>query len=156
MPVTVRNYMFPIIFSYKGWVVKLNDASSFFQSSDVKVKVNISVDRQPYNAMLLNFLQQQSLSYRRYSYGFRRESNHSPQALEQYEQISQAINDFLDTKKTIEYIEKANGGIIDRFLGQNLSGIEKVQQKVKSYIDSNLGPADFRDELVAFLQQRGL
>ena len=156
MPVTVRNYMFPIIFTYKGWVVTLNDASSFFQSSDVKVKVNISVDRQPYNTMLLNALQQQSLCYQRYSYGFRRESNNSPQALEQYKQISQAINDFLDTIKTIEYIEKANGGILERFLGQNLSGIEKVQQKVKSYIDSNLGPADFRDKLVAFLQQRGL
>ena len=103
-----------------------------------------------------NALQQQSLSYQRYSYGFRRESNDSPQALEQYEQISQAINDFLDTKKTIEYVEKANRGMLDRFLGQNLSGIEKVQQKVKTYIDSNLGPADFRDELVAFLQQRGL
>ena len=46
--------------------------------------------------------------------------------------------------------------MLDRFLGQNLSGIEKVQEKVKSYIDSNLGPADFRDELIAFLQQRGL
>ena len=156
MPVTVRNYIFPIIFTYKGWEVTLNDASSFFQSSDVKVKVHISVDRQPYNIMLLNALQQRSLSYQRYSYGFRREPNDSPQALEQYEQISQAINDFLDTKKTIEYVEKANRGMLDRFLGQNLSGIEKVQQKVKTYIDSNLGPADFRDELVAFLQQRGL
>ena len=142
--------MFPIIFSYKGWVVTLDDASSFFQTSDVKVKVKIAVDRQPYNTMLLNALQQQS-----YSYGFCRESK-SPQAYEQFKQITQAIDDFLDTKKTIEYIEKANGGILDRFLGQNLSGIEKVQQKVKAYIDSNLGPADFRDELVAFLQQRGL
>ena len=156
MPVTVRNYMFPIIFTYKGWVVTLNDASSFFQSSDVKVKVSISVDRQPYNTMLLNAIQQQSLKYQQYSYGFRKEPNNSSQILEQYKQISQAVKDFLDTKKTIEYVEKANGGMLDRFLGQNLSGIEKVQQKVKTYIDSNLGPADFRDELVAFLQQRGL
>ena len=51
-------------------------------------------------------------------------------------------------------LQKANGGILDRFLGQNLSGIEKVQQKVKSYIDSNLGAADFRNELVEFLKQR--
>ena len=149
MPVTVRNYMFPIIFSYKGWIVTLNDASSFFQSSDVKVKVTISVDRQPYHTMLLNAIQQQPWQYRR-------ALNNSPQAVEQYKLISQAISDFLDTKKTIEYIEKANGGILDRFLGQNLSGIEKVQQKVKSYIDSNLGAADFRNELVAFLKQRGL
>lgn len=155
MPVTVRNYMFPIIFTYKGWVVTLNDASSFFQSSDVKVKVSISVDRQLYNTMLLNAIQQQ-LKYQQYSYGFRKEPNNSSQILEQYKQISQAVKDFLDTKKTIEYVEKANGGMLDRFLGQNLSGIEKVQQKVKSYIDSNLGTADFRDELIAFLQQRGL
>lgn len=148
MPVTVRNYMFPIIFSYKGWVVTLNDASSFFQSSDVKVKVTISVDRQPYHTMLLNAIQQ--------PWQYKRALNNSPQVVEQYKQISQAISDFLDTKKTIEYIEKANGGILDRFLGQNLSGIEKVQQKVKSYIDSNLGSADFRNELVAFLKQRGL
>ena len=93
MPVTVRNYIFPIIFTYKGWEVTLNDASSFFQSSDVKVKVHISVDRQPYNIMLLNALQQQSLSYQRYSYGFRRESNDSPQALEQYERDLSAFKE---------------------------------------------------------------
>lgn len=156
MPVTVRNYMFPIVFTYKGWKVTLNDASSFFQSSDVKVKVNISVDREPYNNMLFNAIQQQSIGYQRYSVGYSQSINNSSQVYEQYKQLSQAINEFLDTRKTVEYIEKANGGMLDRFLGQNLSGIEKVQQKVKSYIDSNLGSADFRNELVAFLQQRGL
>ena len=146
MPVTIRNYMFPIIFAYKGWIVTLNDASSFFQSSDVKVKVSISIDRRPYCTMSLNTSQQ--------LWQYRRALNKSPQTVEQYKKISQAISDFLDTKQPIEYIEKANGGILDRFLGQNLSGIEKVQQKVKSYIDSNLGAADFRNELVEFLKQR--
>ena len=110
MPVTVRNYMFPIIFTYKGWVVTLNDASSFFQSSDVKVKVSISVDRQPYYTMLFNAMQQQSSEYQRYSYGSRRESNNSPQVFEQYKQISQAINDFLDTKKLLNISKKLMGG----------------------------------------------
>ena len=80
MPVTIRNYMFPIIFAYKGWIVTLNDASSFFQSSDVKVKVSISIDRRPYYTMSLNTSQQ--------LWQYRRALNKSPQTVEQYKKIS--------------------------------------------------------------------
>ena len=154
MPVTVRNYTLPIKFTYKGWKVTLYDASSFFQFSDVRVEVNISIDRMPYYSLLQKAIEHQK--QQRQTWNYRRVSNNFSQDNKQLEQIFKAINDFFDTKRTIKYIEKANGGMIDRFLGQNLSGIEKIQQNVQSYIDLNLGVADVREELLAFLQQKGL
>lgn len=147
--------MLPIRFTYKGWEVILNDASSFFQFSDVRVEVNISINRIPYYSLLREAIlqQRQQQSYMWYN---RRESKNSQLDKQQVEQIFKVVNEFFDTKKAIKYIEKANGGMIDRFLGQNLSGIEKIQQNVQSYIDSNLGIADVREEFLAFLQQKGL
>lgn len=154
MPVTVRNYLFPIIFTYRGWMVTIYDASSFFQFSDVKVEVNISVDRISYHAIVQKAFQwrqtlQQRQNYPRYGFGL------GAQNIAEKERLNKAIDDFLDTKKTIKYIEKANGGIIDRFFGQNISAIDKIQQNVKSYIDSNLGTADFMQELSEYLKDRG-
>lgn len=155
--VTVRNYMFPIIFTYKGWVVTLHDASSFFQSSDVKVKVVISVDRRPYDSWVYEFIRQieQNLQSQYGRWG-RNKIDDYPELLEKYKKMSDTINELFDSKKPVEYIEKANGGYLDRFLGQNLSAVEKIQQKVKSYIDSNLGVADFRNELVEVFKRKGI
>lgn len=147
--------MLPISFTYKGWEVTLNNASSFFQFSDVRVEVNISINRIPYYSLLQKAILEQRHQQSQTWYN-RRESKNSQLDKQQVEQIFKIVNDFFDTKKTIKYIEKANGGMIDRFLGQNCSGIENVQQKVISYIDLNLGIADVRDEFIAFLKQRGL
>ena len=44
MPVSVRNYMFPIIFRYKGWMVTIREDSSLFQFADLKVQVKIELE----------------------------------------------------------------------------------------------------------------
>ena len=48
MPVSVRNYVFPIIFRYKGWMVTIREDSSLFQFADLKVQVKIELDLSRY------------------------------------------------------------------------------------------------------------
>lgn len=43
-PVTIRNYSFPIYFSYKGWSVKITDKTGFFSMKDLKVRVKMEID----------------------------------------------------------------------------------------------------------------
>lgn len=41
----------------------------------------------------------------------------------------------------MEYSFNVNGGMFDRFMGQNTSAVEKAKQQVIAYIDNNLGNA---------------
>ena len=53
MKVTTKNYMLPLIFSYKGWQVTILDDSGFFTLADMKVKVEIGIATWQYAAALL-------------------------------------------------------------------------------------------------------
>ena len=153
MPVSVRNYMFPIMFRYKGWMVTIKEDSSFFQFADLKVQVKIELDLSRYYeyAKIIAHTKAGLTSISSPHYG------NENYAYNEYKKYESAVTDFFrDKRKTIEYTEKANGGSLDRFFGQNLSAVEKVQKKIQSYIDSNLGEADYKSELFKYLDSQNL
>lgn len=153
MPVSVRNYMFPIMFRYKGWMVTIKEDSSFFQFADLKVQVKIELDLSRYYeyAQIIAHTKAGLTSISSPHYG------NENYAYNEYKKYESAVTDFFrDKRKTIEYTEKANGGSLDRFFGQNLSAVEKVQKKIQSYIDSNLGEADYKSELFKYLDSQNL
>jgi len=143
--------MFPIMFSYKGWLVTIREDSSFFQFADLKVKVKIELDVSRYYeyAKIIAYTKAGLSDIHSSHYG---DSNYAYNEYKKYEHI---VSEFLSNKrKTIEYVEKANGGALDRFFGQNLSAVEKVQKKIQSYIDSNLGEADYKSELFKYMDSK--
>lgn len=110
--VTVRNYMFPITFSYKGWDVKLEKRMGIFK--DITVEATFTPTDPLYNDKFLMGDDSEFMSLaNRYV-----ASLHLPNT--QYARFS------------------ANGGLLDRFLGQNISATQRVIDKVTSYMDSNL------------------
>lgn len=153
--VTIHNYMFPIQFTYKGWEVEISDESGFFSMKDLKVEAKIKIPAEKYAATLYAHYQQtqEILNFRRNS---NRESSTPvrrcvPLAYYQQpkvEENKEVYNNYFKlakvyaTKRSV--IQKTfgvNGGLIDRFLGQNISATEKAQQLVIDYIDNNLGDA---------------
>ena len=130
--VTVRNYMFPITFSYKEWDVKLEKHMGLFK--DIAVEATFTPTDPLYNDKLLMGDDREFMSLaNRYV-----ASLHLPNT--QYARFS------------------ANGGLLDRFLGQNISATQKVIDKVTSYMDSNLPyikPFDLKEYLI-FLVDNGI
>ncbi|MDO5333804.1 MAG: hypothetical protein Q4F93_07290 [bacterium] len=130
--VTVRNYMFPITFSYKGWDVKLEKRVGLFK--DIPVEATFTPTDPIYNdkVLLEDDRAFMSLANRYVA------SLHLPNT--QFARFS------------------ANGGLLDKFLGQNISATQKVIDKVTSYIDSNLPyikPFDLK-EYLTFLVNNGI
>ena len=130
--VTVRNYMFPITFSYKGWDVKLEKRMGLFK--DIAVEATFTPTDPLYRDKLLMGDDREFMSLaNRYV-----ASLYLPNT--QYARFS------------------ANGGLLDRFLGQNISATQKVIDKVTSYMDSNLPyikPFDLK-EYLTFLVDNGI
>lgn len=130
--VTVRNYMFPITFSYKGWDVKLEKRMGMFK--DITVEATFTPTDPLYNDKFLMGDDSEFISLaNRYV-----ASLHLPNT--QYARFS------------------ANGGLLDRFLGQNISATQRVIDKVTSYMDSNLPyikPFDLK-EYLTFLMDNGI
>lgn len=130
--VTVRNYMFPITFSYKGWDIKLEKRMGLFK--DIAVEATFTPTDPLYSDKLLMGDDREFMSLaNRYV-----ASLYLPNT--QYARFS------------------ANGGLLDRFLGQNISATQKVIDKVTSYMDSNLPyikPFDLK-EYLTFLVDNGI
>jgi hypothetical protein len=124
--------MFPITFSYKGWDVKLEKRVGLFK--DIPVEATFTPTDPIYNdkVLLEDDRAFMSLANRYVA------SLHLPNT--QFARFS------------------ANGGLLDRFLGQNISATQKVIDKVTSYIDSNLPyikPFDLK-EYLTFLVNNGI
>ena len=60
---------------------------------------------------------------------------------EAYNHYSKLAKEYAAKRKIIQKTFAVNGGLIDRFLGQNISATEKAIQLVIDYIDNNLGDA---------------
>lgn len=124
--------MFPITFSYKGWDVKLEKRMGLFK--DVTVEATFTPTDPLYNDkfFLEGDAEFMSLANRYIA------SLNLPNA--QYARFS------------------ANGGLMDRFLGQNISATQRVIDKVTAYMDSNLPyikPFDLK-EYLTFLADNGI
>lgn len=148
--VTIRNYSFPIYFSYKGWSVKITDETGFFSMKDLKVRVKMEVDYEE----ICSKIAQTAVQVAKLKYDFMRRSNpflHLPQDSEiyqnEYNRIVKSAKEFANRKGVVEYSIASNGGMMDRFFGQNISAVEKMCQQVVERIDKTYG-----DVLNEFLQ----
>lgn len=154
--VTIRNYHFPIRFSYKGWNIEITNETVFFSMNDLKVRVKMQVDYESISNNIahaiakmatLKSMSQNSLmrqcgidSIKEDSVVYHRE----------YDRIIKSANEFAKRKGNIEYTFAMNGKVLDRFFGQNISAAEKVCQKVVENIDKIYG--DVQDEFLKTLK----
>lgn len=130
--VTVRNYIFPITFSYKGWNVKLEKRLGLFK--DVTVEATFTPSDPLYND---KFFLNDDIEFMALANKYIASLNLPPTQSAHF---------------------SANGGLMDRFLGQNISATQKIVDKVTSYMDSNLPtikPLDIKDYLT-FLMNNGI
>lgn len=130
--VTVRNYIFPITFSYKGWNVKLEKRLGLFK--DVAVEATFTPTDPLYDD---KFFLNDDMEFMALANRYIASLNLPPTQSARF---------------------SANGGLMDRFLGQNISATQKIVDKVTSYMDSNLPtikPLDIKDYLT-FLMNNGI
>lgn len=153
MKVRTYDYMLPIIFTYKGWSIIISESSSFFKFADIKVDITISIDPSPYYSMLVQaYEEQEQMRMRRTSFA----PNRCKISSAQENKIIKIVNDFVKTQNKISYSQSVNGGMLDRFMGQNISAVKKVHQNTIDYIDSNLGIADVRDKFINYLKMNNI
>ncbi|RLT78457.1 hypothetical protein D7Y07_19060 [Bacteroides acidifaciens] len=146
--------MLPLIFNYKGWQVTISDDSGIFTFADMKVKVEIEIAVWQYAATLYQaYIKEQKkkgltsrlvrpICKEKASSSFvsvfaSREPSYSEEAHNYYLKLAE---EFAKNKR-VEYSFNVNGGMFDRFMGQNISAVEKAKQRVIAYIDDNLGNA---------------
>lgn len=147
--------MFPIQFTYKGWEVEISDESGFFSMKDLKVEAKIKISAEKYAATLYAHYQQtqeilnlkkdsnrlSSTPVRRYTQLAYYQQPKVEENKEAYNYYLKLAKDYSKRRSVIQKTFGVNGGLIDRFLGQNISATEKAQQLVIDYIDNNLGDA---------------
>ena len=153
--VTIRNYNFPIRFSYKGWNVEVTDNTGLFSMKDLKVRVKMVVDSEGISsniahatAKVAKIKEMQKRFMGVYSMNFMQEDTAVYQS--EYNRILKLANDFARKKGAIDYTLGANGGMLDRFFGQNISAVEMMCQKVVENIDRIYG--DVQDEFLKTLK----
>ena len=129
MKVTIHNYIFPINFTHKGWNVTLNKKMGFFK--DVSVEAIFSPPtKESFVSMERDILR-----------GLISSTGKIRISQSDYNKYIQISNQYLSTlnypsQRTMRF--SANGNMIDRFLGQNISATQKVVDQVESYMNSNL------------------
>lgn len=132
--VTIRNYMFPLCFSHNGWNVRLEKRIGFFK--DLTVEAYFTPPSMPnityYNEVLpkqvLSALIQKGLYL----------SSVSSKDMERYKMI--AHNYVNSIKYPMPQSRKfaANGGLWDRFVGQNISSTQKAVDNIVDYMNRYL------------------
>lgn len=153
--VTIRNYCFPINFSYKGWSVNITDETSFFGMKDLKVRVRMTVDSEEISrniahafAQFIKFKEKQKWGTGLYSMNSMQED---PEVYNrEYRRILTLATEFARRKGTVDYTLANNGSVLDRFFGQNISAVEKMCQKVVENIDTIYGNVE--DEFIKTLK----
>lgn len=153
--VAIRNYNFPINFTYKGWRVEIIDNTGLFSMKDLKVRVRMVVDTEAISssiahqtARVIKIKEMQKGFMGVHSMNFMQEDVAVYQS--EYNRILKLANDFARRKGTIDYTLGTNGGMLDRFFGQNISAVEKMCQKVVENIDRLYG--DVQDEFLKTLK----
>lgn len=150
--VTVHNYMFPIQFTYKGWEVEISDETGFFSMKDIKVKAKIEIPAESYadfiatqyaktKSMTTEVNNKNRLHYSYFEQIEIRQEEYKRIYQEAYNHYFKLAKEYAKKRSVIQKTFGVNGGLIDRFLGQNISATEKAQQLVINYIDNNLGDA---------------
>lgn len=147
--ITIHNYVFPIQFTHKGWKVEIYDETVFFSMKDIKIKAKIEVASESYaHFIATQYVKTKQIeiitkSKRLDSSRFDKTQEEEYQKIyqEAYNHYSKLAKEYAVKRKIIQKTFAVNGGIIDRFFGQNISATEKATQLVIDYIDNNLGDA---------------
>lgn len=147
--VTIRNYLFPIHFGYKGWNVEMNDKTGLFSMKDLKVKVKIQASAESLASTTTRIIVQNYNGYDLSIYTTPKKFQEIHNEI--YDKYLLYAKKFLPNERVIEYSFGINGGMWDRFWGQNISATEKAQKQVVEYIDRNLG--DIWQQYLDFLKQ---
>jgi hypothetical protein len=142
--VTIRNYNFPIRFSYKGWNVEITNNTGFFSMKDLKVRVRMVVDSDGISNNIAHALARAiKIKEKQNSfigmYGMQSIQEDPEVYQREYCRINKLVNEFAKRKGTVDYTLSTNGGMLDRFFGQNISAVENMCQKVVENIDRNYG-----------------
>ena len=151
----IRNYNFPIRFSYKGWNVEIKDETGLFSMKDLKVRVKMQVDTDGLSnniahalARAIKIKEKQNSFFRMYGMQSIQEDPEVYQR--EYCRIAKLANEFARRKGTVDYTLSTNGGMLDRFFGQNISAVDKMCQKVVENIDRIYG--DVQEEFLKTLK----
>lgn len=154
--VTIRNYHFPIRFSYKGWDIEITNETGFFSMKDLKVRVKMQVNYEGISNSIAHAIAKMASlkSMSQHSFmrqcGFDSIKEDSVVYQREYDRIVKLATDFANRKGNIEYSLAMNGKALDSFFGQNISATEKVCQKVIENIDKIYG--DVQDEFLKTLK----
>lgn len=154
--VTIRNYHFPIRFSYKGWNIEITNETGFFSMKDLKVRVKMQVNYEGISNSIAHAIAKmaslKSMSQNSFmrQCGFDSIKEDSVVYQREYDRIVKLATDFANRKGNIEYSLAMNGKALDSFFGQNISATEKVCQKVIENIDKIYG--DVQDEFLKTLK----
>ena len=132
--VTIRNYMFPLCCSHNGWNVRLEKRIGFFK--DIAVEAYFTPPALPNHKYWNEVLPQQVLSIliNRGLYP----NPVSSKDIERYKIIAQKYVDNIKYPMAQNRKFSANGGLLDRFVGQNISSTQKVVDKIVDYMNHNL------------------
>lgn len=139
---TYHSYILP--FKYKGWDISVEEQTAFW--SDAKVKVTLNADPHAYLSIIQNA----------FASSLHIKSNDYIQLLTNKD-FSKAIEltmKLVSSKPSITFSVSANGGLLDRFMGQNCSAVKKIREKIIEYIDRNIGMPITTRELVDYIKAK--
>lgn len=132
--ITISNYTFPISFFYNGWNVRLEKRIGFFK--DIAVEAYFNPPAMPNNAYWNETLPQRVMSvlinrglYPNYV---------SSKDLERYKTIARNYVSSIKYPMAQSHKFSANGGLWDRFIGQNISSTQKVVDIIIDFMNNNL------------------
>lgn len=126
--------MFPMTFSHNGWNVRLEKRIGFFK--DIAIEAYFTPPTMPNFNYWNEVLPQEVLSI--LIKGGLYPTSVSSKDMERYKMISRNyVNDIkYPSAQSCKF--SANGGLLDRFIGQNISSTQKVVDKVVDYMNRNL------------------
>lgn len=132
--VTIHNYTFPIGFHYNGWFVRLEKRIKLFK--DIAVEAYFTPPSKPdltyWNNIVPNTAISNIMRIGLYP------SSVTLKDIEYYRNIASQYINSINYPLARSYRFSANGGLLDRFLGQNISATKKVVDMVTNYMDRNL------------------
>lgn len=126
--------MFPLVFSHNGWNVKLEKRVGFFK--DIAVEAYFTPPAIPNYTYWNDVLPQQVLSILIQKGKYLNSVSFND--MERYREIARNYVNGIKYPMSQSHKFSANGGLFDRFIGQNISSTQKVVDNVINYMNHNL------------------
>lgn len=126
--------MFPLCFSHNGWNIRLEKRIGFFKDLTVEAYFtppsmpNLTYWNEVLPKQVLSVLIQKGLYL----------SSVSSKDMERYKMIARNYVNSIKYPAAQSHKFSANGGFLDRFIGQNISSTQKVVDSIVDYMNHNL------------------